>query len=187
MRPCFKAARLQRPAARFSPFVYGGLFRFLPFGEGTNPLQQKRKNNMNRVKNNPHEPKAAPMYQNQCDWSASSEQIRCSTKIAPSSRWLPRHLGKRRIRRSGKATPNGIAALPGASWPKPSSPSPRATTFKWKANFGAALTNRELPVVGGGTTIVPMTSWEIRVRTVRKLVRKKNPAQKPAKALKAAA
>ena len=32
-----------------------------------------------------------------------------------------------------------------------------------------------------------MTSWEIRARAVRKLVRKKKPAQKPAKALKAAA
>ena len=31
---------------------------------------------------------------------------------------------------------------------------------------------RELPVVGGGTTIVPTKTWEIRVRAVRKLVRK---------------
>jgi hypothetical protein len=36
------------------------------FGEGTNHLQKtKGKNNMNKVKNNPEEPKAAPMYQNQ--------------------------------------------------------------------------------------------------------------------------
>jgi hypothetical protein len=34
-------------------------------GEGTNHLQPKGKNNMNKVKNKTEEPKAAPMYQNQ--------------------------------------------------------------------------------------------------------------------------
>ena len=47
--------------------------------------------------------------------------------------------------------------------------------------------DREAPVVGGGTAIVPMKTWEIRARAIRKLVRTKQPAQKPAKALKAAA
>jgi single-strand DNA-binding protein len=49
--------------------------------------------------------------------------------------------------------------------------------------------DRELPVVGGGTTIVPTKVWEIRARVVRKLVYKKKPIEKNAKAepLKAAA
>ncbi len=47
--------------------------------------------------------------------------------------------------------------------------------------------DKELPVVGGGTTIVPTKVWEIRARAVRKLARKKKPAAKAAKALKAAA
>jgi len=41
--------------------------------------------------------------------------------------------------------------------------------------------------IGVDTITVPTTSWEIRAKAVRKLVRKQKPARKPAKALKAAA
>lgn len=84
-------------------------------------------------------------------------------------------------------TPNGIAAFAWGKLAEAVTPFAKGDHVQAEGERLSGSYDKELPVVGGGTTIVPMPSWEIRASAVRKLVRKKKPARKPAKALKAAA
>ena len=142
---------------------------------------------MNKEKNKPEEPKAAPMYQNQVrlvgflgadplqheNRAIFSLATKNSWKAQDSEEWQ-HHTEWHRCVAWGKL----------ADAVKPLAKGDHVLV---EGELRSGSYDKELPVIGGGTTIVPMTSWEIRVRAVRKLVRKKKPAQKPAKALKAAA
>jgi single stranded DNA-binding protein len=182
-----RAARLQRRQLRFSPFVSG---RFVPVPSPVvkeqTPLQQKGKNNMNKIKNNPEEPKAAPMYQNQVrlvgflgkdpeeyeNRTILSLATKNSWKKADSDEWES-HTDWHRVMvwdelasKLGSLAKGDHVLVEGEL---------RSSSYLKHVN------------VGVDTVSVPSIAWEIRARSVRKLARKQKSAKKPAKALKAAA
>ena len=144
---------------------------------------------MNKEKNKPEEPKAAPMYQN---------QVRLLGFLGKD----PEVYENRTI----------LSVATKKSWKKPNSDEWDSHTewhrvMVWDElaqNLGSLAKGDHVLVegelrsssylkrvdIGVDTVTVPSTSWEIRARVVRKLARKQKPAAKPAKAqkpLKAAA
>ena len=142
---------------------------------------------MNKVKNNPEEPKAAPMYQNQVRLvgflgaDPVQHENRAIFSLATKTSW------KAQDSEEWESYSQWHRCVAWGKLAEAVQPFARGDHVQIEGELRSGSYDKELPVVGGGTTIVPMTSWEIRVRAVRKLVRKKKPAQKPAKALKAAA
>jgi hypothetical protein len=162
------------------------LRRFVPWGpgEGTNHLQKtKGKNNMNnKVKNNPGEPKGAPLYQNNVrlvgflgkdpehheNRAVLSLATKTSWPVKDSDEWES-HTEWHRI----------------VAWDKLAEavkPLVKGDYVLVEGELRSGSYEKELPVVGGGTTLVPMRAWEIKARLVRKLTHKKKPVRKPAKA-----
>ena len=141
---------------------------------------------MNKAKNNSEEPKAAPMYQN---------QVRLVGFLGKD----PEEYENRTI----------LSLATKKSWKKPDSDEwdshtewHRVMVWEELAEGIRSLTKGDYILVEGelrsssylrnvnvevDTITVPSKAWEIRARAVRKLARKKQPAAKPAKALKAAA
>jgi single stranded DNA-binding protein len=141
---------------------------------------------MNKVKNNTEEPKAAPIYQNQVrlvgflgkdpeqhenrtilslatktSWKAQdSDEWQSHTEWHRVIVWHELAEGVRSLAKSDHVLIDGEL---------------RSSSYLKHVNIGV------------DTITVPTTSWEIRAKAVRKLVRKQKPARKPAKALKAAA
>jgi hypothetical protein len=186
---CFERPNCQRRQRRFSPFRFGGLFRLPSRGEGTNHLQQKRKTTMNKVKNNQEKPKAAaPMYQNQVRLvgflgaDPVQHENRAVFSVATKVSWRPDQ--------DSDEWESITQWHHCVAWDKLAEavlPLAKGDHVLVEGELRSSSYDRNLPVVGGGTTIVPTKVWEIRARAVRKLARKKKPAQRSAKALKAAA
>jgi single-strand DNA-binding protein len=140
---------------------------------------------MNKVKNNTEEPKAA-LYQNQVrligflgkdpeqheNRTILSLATKTSWKAHDSDEWQSHTEWHRVIVWDELA--EGVRSLAKGSHVEIDGEL-RSSSYLKHVNIGV------------DTITVPTTSWEIRARAVRKLVRKQKPARKPAKALKAAA
>jgi single-strand DNA-binding protein len=140
---------------------------------------------MNKVKNNTEEPKAAPIYQN---------QVRLVGFLGKD----PEQHENRTI--LSLATKTSWKALDSDEW-QSHTEWHRVIVWDELAEGVRSLTKGDHVLIDGelrsssylkhvnigvDTITVPTTSWEIRAKAVRKLVRKQKP-RKPAKALKAAA
>ena len=128
----------------------------------------------NKAKNKPEESKAAPLYQNHVRLvgflgsDPERHENRTVLSLATQVSWKPKNSDEwkhstdwHRVTAWGKLA-EAVATLA------------KADHVLVEGEQRSSSYEKELPVVGGGTTIVPMTSWEIRARNVRKLVRKNN-------------
>lgn len=141
---------------------------------------------MNKVKNNPEEPKAAPLYQNQVRLvgflGKDPEQHgnRAILSLATKTSWQAKDSDKWESHTEWHRI---------VVWDKLSEavkPLAKGDYVLVEGQLRSGLYHKEV-AVGVDTVSVPVTSWEIRASAVRKLARKKKPAEKPAKPLKAAA
>jgi|SRR5579863_561241 len=140
----------------------------------------------NKVKNNTEEPKAASNYQNQVrlvgflgkdpelyeNRAVLSLATKTSWKAQDSDKWQS-HTEWHRVIVWDKLA-EGVRTLVSGDH------------ILVEGELRSSFYQKQV-AVGVDTVTVPMTSWEIRARAVRKLARKKKPAPKPAKAQKAAA
>jgi single stranded DNA-binding protein len=165
------------------------LRRFVPVpsGEGTNPLQQKGKNNMNKVKDNPEEPKAAPMYQNQVRLvgflgkDPEHRENRAILSLATKTSWQAKDSDKWESHTEWHRI---------VVWDKLSEavkPLAKGDYVLVEGELRSGEYERDVQFTDGNVAPVKHRAWEIRARAVRKLARKKKPAEKPAKATKDAA
>lgn len=145
---------------------------------------------MNKVTNNPEEPKAAPLYQNQArlvGFLGKDPEIhgnRAILSLATKTSWQPKDSDKWESHTEWHRI---------VVWDKLSEavkPLAKGDYVLVEGELRSSTYYKEV-AVGVDIASVPITSWEIRARAVRKLVRKKKPAEKPAskpaKPLKAAA
>ena len=143
---------------------------------------------MNKVKNNTEEPKAASNYQNQVRLvgflgkDPEQHENRAVLSLATKTSWKPKdsdewqhHTEWHRVIVWDKLA-EGVRSLTSGDH------------VLIEGELRSSFYQKQVSV-GVDTVTVPMTSWEIRARAVRKLARKKKPAAKAAKAkpLKAAA
>jgi len=152
------------------------------------PFKHKGKNNMNnKAKNNTEEPSAAPVYQNQVrligflgkdpvqheNRTVLSLATKTSWKAQDSDEWQS-HTEWHRVIVWDKLA-EGVRSLA------------KGEHVLVEGELRSISYHKQITVGADTVITVPMTSWEVRARAIRKLVRKQKPAQKPAKALKAAA
>jgi hypothetical protein len=165
------------------------LRRFVPAPscEGTNHLQQKGKNNMNKAKTNPEEPKAAPMYQNEArlaGFLGRDPEVngnRAVLSLATQKSWKPEGSTK------WESVTEWHRIVVWDKLVEAVKPLAKGDNVLVQGELRSGSFEKELPVIGGGTTVVPMKVWEIKAREVRKLDRAKINKPKTAKAAKAAA
>jgi single-strand DNA-binding protein len=175
-----------------------GLLAFsLPFAavcsafplRGNKPPQTKRKNNMNKTKNNPETLKAAPTYHNHVRLigflgdKPTQYEKRAIFSVATKTSWPVKDSDQ------WDSHTEWHRCVAWDELAKAIKPLAKGDYVCIDGELRSSSYDRELPVVGGGTTIVPTKVWEIRARVVRKLAYKKKPVEKNAKAepLKAAA
>ncbi len=142
---------------------------------------------MNKVKNNPEEPKAAPLYQNQVrlvgflgkdpelheNRAILSLATKTSWQVKDSEKWES-HTEWHRI----------------VVWDKTAEavkPLVKGDYVLVEGEIRSSEYERDLVLNDGSPATVKQRTWEIRARAVRKLARKKKPAEKSAKPAKAAA
>ena len=135
---------------------------------------------MNKSKNKPEELKAAPMYQNHVRLvgflgsEPERHENRTVLSLATQISWKPKDSDKwEQVTEWHRVTTWGKLAEAVASLAK-------GEHVLVEGELRSSSYEKQALVVGGGTAIVPMKSWEIRARLVRKLARKKT--NKPAKA-----
>ena len=135
---------------------------------------------MNKSKNKPEELKAAPMYQNHVRLvgflgsEPERHENRTVLSLATQISWKPKDSDKwEQVTEWHRVTTWGTLAEAVASLAK-------GEHVLVEGELRSSSYEKQALVVGGGTAIVPMKSWEIRARLVRKLARKKT--NKPAKA-----
>lgn len=129
---------------------------------------------MNKKVKNSEEAKAAPVYQNQVRLvgylgntpeehegrTVFSMATQSSWKAAGSEEW--QHVTEwHRVVAWGKLAP-AVANLAKGDY------------VSVEGELRSSHYERNVQVIGGGQATVPVTSWEIRARAVRKLVRKKS-------------
>ena len=141
---------------------------------------------MNKDKHNPDEPKAAPLYQNQArlvgflgkdpehyeNRAVLSLATKTSWPVKDSDKWES-HTEWHRIVAWGEVA-------------EAVKPLAKGDYVLVEGELRSNVYHKEV-AVGTDVASVPITSWEIKARVIRKLARKKKPAEKPAKAAKAAA
>jgi single-strand DNA-binding protein len=141
---------------------------------------------MNKIKNNTEEPKAASNYQNQVRLvgflgkDPEQHENRTILSLATKTSWQAKdsdewqhHTEWHRVVCWGELA-EGVSSLASGDHVLIDGEL-RSSSYLKHVNIGV------------DTITVPTTSWEIRARAVRKLARKRKPAAKAAKALKAAA
>jgi single-strand DNA-binding protein len=142
---------------------------------------------MNKVTNNPEEPKAAPLYQNQARLvgflgkDPEFHENRAILSLATKTSWQPKDSDKWESHTEWHRI---------VVWDKLSEavkPLAKGDYVLVEGELRSSQYERDLVLKDGSPACVPIRAWEIRARAVRKLVRKKKPAEKPAKAAKAAA
>ena len=140
---------------------------------------------MNKAKNNSEEPKTAPMYQNQVRLvgflgaDPVQHENRAVFSVATKVSWKPDQ--------NSDEWESLTQWHHCVAWDKLAEavrPLAKGDHVLVEGELRTHSYDKELPVVGGGTTMVPTKVWEIRVRAVRKLARKKKPAQKTGKTVK---
>jgi single-strand DNA-binding protein len=145
---------------------------------------------MNKVKNNTEEPKAAPLYQNQVRLvgflgaDPVQHENRAIFSLATKVSWKPDQDSD-----EWESLTQWHHCVAWGKLAEALRPLVKGDHILVEGELRTSTYDKELPVVGGGTTIVPTKVWEIRARAVRKLARKQKPVAKAAKAkpLKAAA
>ncbi|HEY7338925.1 MAG TPA: single-stranded DNA-binding protein [Bryobacteraceae bacterium] len=138
---------------------------------------------MNNTKNNnPKEPTAAPMYQNQVrlvgflgDKPVQYEN-RALFSLATKTSWQAKDS------QQWEHHTEWHRCVAWGDLAKAIRPLAKGDHIVVDGEIRSSSYDKELPVVGGGTTIVPMRAWEIRVRSVRKLERKAPAAKAKAEA-----
>ena len=137
---------------------------------------------MNKVKNNPEEPKAAPMYQNQARLVGflgkhpEHHQNRAVLSLATKTSWQAKdsdqwesHTEWHRI----------------VVWDKLAEavkPLAKGDYVLVEGELHSGEYERDVLFRDGNVAPVKHRAWEVRARAVRKLTHKKKPAPKPAKA-----
>ena len=141
---------------------------------------------MNKDKHNPDEPKAAPLYQNQVRLigflgkDPEHHENRAVLSLATKISWLWKDTGKW----DSHTEWHRIVAW--GELAEAVKPLAKGDYVLVEGELRSSLYHKEVGV-GVDIVSVPITSWEIRARVVRKLVRKKKPAEKSPEPVEAAA
>ena len=142
---------------------------------------------MNKVKNNPEEPKAAPMYQNQVRLvgflgkDPEQRENRAILSVATKTSWQWKDTG------DWESHTEWHRVVVWGELAEAVKPLAKGDYVLVEGQLRSGEYERHLALKDGNIAPVKQRTWEIRAREVRKLARRKKPSEKPAKALKAAA
>jgi single-strand DNA-binding protein len=141
---------------------------------------------MNKVKNNPEEPKAAPMYQNQVRLvgflgkDPELHENRAILSLATKNSWLPKGSDE------WKSHTEWHRVVVWRELAEAVRPLAKGDYVQIEGELRSGEYERDVVSKDGHVTPVKQRTWEIRARAVRKLARKTKPAEKPAKAAQTA-